>query len=375
MKKLFIISIILLVIILIFLGIYNFAFKRDVPSTASNENNSTITAKPEVKVANLEKIKRITEDGVIGPIFDKKTQQIKYYEEKTGILWSIDAKGRQQLTDVRLPGLKNVLWSPDTSKVLTVALKDGKDSLYMYDYQLQKGVLLKNNLDTAVWDNIGTKIFYKYFEEATKKRTLNIANADGSNWQKISDVLERNVAIAPIPLTGLVSYWNIPNAFEETHLNTISITGGESKNILNGKYGADYLWSPDGSRALVSALPSKDTKTIMLGLIRINGIFQELNLPTFVSKCIWSQDGKSVYYTLPGDIPVDAIMPNDYSENKFNTNDTFWKLDVETGEKRRIIEPTELKIKYDASNLFLSPTEDMLYFVNKIDKRLYAIEL
>ena len=286
-----------------------------------------------------------------------------------------DGAKKEQITTVKVLGLKNALWSADHNKVLTTIQKEEQNSFYFYDHQAQTGSLLKNGLDTVVWDNLGTKIFYKYFNSISKERTLNISNPDGSDWQKIADITAKNLNIAPVPSTSLISYWNSPNAIEETQLQVISITGGEAKTILSGKYGADYLWSPDGSKAIVSSLPNKDTKTVLLGVVTIDGKYQELNIPTLVSKCAWSLDNKTIYYALPGGIPAGVVMPNDYQENKFNTEDTFWKMDITTGEKERIIETADIKGKYDSSNMFLSATEDALYFVNKIDQKLYRLEL
>ena len=78
---------------------------------------------------------------------------------------------------------------------------------------------------------------------------------------------------------------------------------------------------------------------------------------------------------MPGGIPDSAAMPNDYQDNKFTTNDTFWKMDITTGKKDRVVESGETTGTFDSSNLFLSPTEDALYFTNKIDKKLYKIAL
>lgn len=374
MKKLFIISAVLLAVVLIFLGIYNFAFRKDAPvvqqAIIEPVKNIEMPLKPE-------KIRAISDGAVLGPIVDKKTEEIKYYDANTGLVWAISSDGQEkkQVTDIKVAGLKSVLWSADRNKVLTITQNNGQNSFYTYDNVLQKGSLLKANLDTVVWDNLGTKILYKYFDAISKERTLNIANPDGTGWQKIADITARKLSIATIPLTSLVSYWNFPNAVEETQLQIVGITGGEPKIILAGKYGADYLWSPDGSKALVSSLPNKDAKVVVLGLVTVDGKYQELNIPTLVSKCVWSQDSKTVYYALPGGIPAEAIMPNDYQENKFITNDTFWKMDIATGEKDRIVEIADIKGNYDSSNMFLSATEDALYFINKVDQKLYQLAL
>jgi len=375
MKKVFIISAVLLLVTLIFLGIYNFAFKKEtvvaVPKSLTNPIEESGASIP----TPTEKIKAISDSGVIGPVFDKKNGEIKYYDAATSFVWKMNPDGskKQQISSTSVLGLKKVLWSQDLNRVLTVTEKDGKNFFYMYDYTTKQGTLLKSGLDTAVWDNLGVKIFYKYFDEKTAQRSLNISNSNGGDFHKIADIIFRNISIAPVPLTSAVSFWNFPNQSEETLFQSVGVDGGEPKTILKGQYGADYLWAPDGSRALVSSLKNKENKMVTLGIVFQNGIYQDLNIPTLVSKCTWSMDSKTVYYALPGGIPTESIMPNDYQENKFNTDDTFWKLEVATGRKERVIEASEINGKYDSSQLFLAPEEDGLYFINRADKKLYLI--
>jgi hypothetical protein len=68
-------------------------------------------------------------------------------------------------------------------------------------------------------------------------------------------------------------------------------------------------------------------------------------------------------------------MPNDYYSNKFQTADTFWKVNVLTGEKTRLIDLNKISAKIDAKNIFLNPDESLLFFVNRIDGKLYQISL
>jgi hypothetical protein len=375
MKKIFIISAALLGVILFFLIIYNFAFRKNtsqpiVQQSSGADANKTITQK------NSEKITAISSQSVIGSIFDKKTETITYYSGKDGTVWLVNADGsnEKQIEKTILPGLKNVLWSSN-SKVLTTFEKNGQLSFYEYDYGTRKGIALKSGLDSVVWDNLGAKIFYKYYDSATQKRSLNAANPDGSEWQKLADIAYRNISIAAVPLTSLVSFWNYPDALQETQLQTIGTAGGQAQTILKSRFGADYLWSPDGTRALVSSLSSLGGKMVSLGTVTLGGEYHDLNVPTLVSKCTWSSDGKTIYYALPGGIPDSAVMPNDYQNNKFKTEDTFWKMDMATGQKDRLIEAGSISGKYDSSDLFLSATQDALYFVNKIDGKLYRLAL
>ncbi|MDP1619633.1 MAG: hypothetical protein Q8M12_01395, partial [bacterium] len=251
----------------------------------------------------------------------------------------------------------------------------GRSKFFLYDYAQNKGTQLKDNLDTVVWQN-NEKIFYKYFDAKTQTRTLNFANPDGSSWQKITDLAMKDLLIAPIPRTSLVSFWNKPDAFTETLMQSSPVLGGERKNIVKGKYGADYLWSQDGNSLLVGSVDAKGGSKLQLGVTNsLGGEYRNLGIPTLVSKCTWSKNNKAIYYALPGAIPTEAILPNDYLTDKFRTNDTFWKIDVATGEKSRLVDLENITAAYDAADLFLDPDESLLFFTNKIDGKLYKITL
>ncbi len=375
MKKIFIISSVLLVLVLMLLGVYNFAFKKQSAILEASVDNTKVgefKAEP-----SISKIEMLSEAPIKAPTIDKKNKQIKYYSDTDGTVWSMNSDGgnKKIQSDFKIPGLKKVTWSPDSNKVLTVVNSDNVDNFYQFDHSINKGIKLKNGIDSAVWDMLGNKIFYKHFDPVTKSRTLNISNPDGSDWQKITDIFKRDVQIAPVPLSSFVSFWNLPDAFEETSFNLVGIVGGQPKTLLQGKFGADYLWSPDGTQALVSSVEKRAGKIMTLGLINQQAEYTDLGIPTIVSKCLWAEDGKTIYFALPGGIPDDSIMPNDYINSKFFTEDTFWKLDIATGKRERIIEINEIQGKFDSTNLMLSADEEALLFVNRADKQLYKIML
>jgi hypothetical protein len=378
MKKIFIISAVLLVLVLFFLGIYNFAFRKDSPKVAlpgAPETSREKQEKDAQKKSN--KISNITGQPVLGPLFDKKTESISFYSAKDGSFWTVDETGfgEKQVDGKTREGLKDVLWSQDHGKVLMKFERNGRTSFAQADSETRTEKEFKEGMDTVVWNHTGYKIFYKYYDAATQKRSINIANFDGSGWSTITETELKNLSLASIPSTALLSFWNFPNADEETQLKIVEAIGGEPKTILSGKFGADYLWSPDGTQALVSSLVSKDSKMTNLGIVKIDGQYQDLKIPTFVSKCVWARDGKSFYYALPGEIPDKAKLPNDYQEKKFMTDDTFWKMNITTGETNRIVNADEINGKYDSSQFFLSASEGDLFFVNRSDQKLYKINL
>lgn len=378
-KKIFLTSSIILVFALLLWGVYNLSFKKSIaPEKNALLPEKTAEKAPAPPAATGVKIKAISDEAAISPVYVPGENAIKYYS-KTGPAYQIDANGgaKKMISSQELPGLSGALWSSDQTKtILRHTDPNGQSRFFYYDYSTQKGVPIKNNVDEIAWQTSGNKIFYKYYDQATKKRSLNISDPDGTNWTKLADIDYRNISIAQIPQSGLVSFWNKADSFSETIFESIPTLGGERKPIYKGKFGADYLWNRDGSLVLVSNADQRTGTKMQLAVMNYNGgEYRNLDAPTFVSKCIWSRDGKTVYYALPGNIPNAAILPNEYDEGKFKTTDTFWKLNISDTKKERVVEPTDIKDAYDATDLFLSDDEGALFFTNKTDGKLYRINL
>ena len=380
-KKIFFISSSLLAVILLLWGVYYLSFRKPADRITKSQKKEEAGAKENPalqKTGTADKIKVISQEPVLGPIFVSEDHIIKYYSKENGKAYQIDpdGNGKKIISEKELPGLTGVSWSPDKMKVISKFSKDGGGNQFFYfDYILRKGIPLISNLDFVVWGS-DRKIFYKYFNPLNQERSLNMSNPDGTNWEKIIDLSLKDILIAPIPQSSLVSFWTKPDANFETILQSVSLVGQSSKTLFTGKFGADYLWNNNGAKALLSHSNARGGTKIRLAVINDQGgEYRNLEIPTFVTKCVWSRDNKTVYYALPASIPENAIMPNDYYNASFSTDDTFWKVDTQTGEKERIVSLDKITEKLDATTLFLNGDESFLFFVNKKDDKLYRIEL
>lgn len=379
-KKIFIASSSVLLVILLFWGIYNFSFRQ--PSTQNNpaDNGSNMNTAQEKmsSTGKKERIQALSDEPVLSPALSPDNSFIRYYSKATGKVYQIDlaSLNKQTVSNNNLPGLMDVFWSPDQTKVLSkFAGGSSYPKFSFYDYSIQSGGKLDENIGAVSWQN-SNKIFYTYFDRKTKKKSINISDPDGKNWHKVIDFSPDSITISAIPRSSFVSFWNKPDSFTETALQSTPVLGGETKLLSSGVFGADYLWSNDGTMFLRSNVDQKGGHKMELGVANsLGGEYKNLGIPTFVSKCVWSKNGDSVFYALPGAISEKSILPNDYLNNLFTTTDTFWKVNLKTGEKTRLVPLEELATAYDATGLILSFDEKDLFFINKIDGKLYRIAL
>lgn len=377
MKKIFIISGVLLVVVLIFLGIYNFAFRDKapvitndprVPADTISDDNSILPPPDagDMDVAGEDKIIPVTMAKALSPIIDKDKGELKFYDKATGQLLATKVSGgtEQTLSDVGLPDLVHAAWASDTQRVLTKFVSDGQTRVYFYDHRTGQGTLLKEGVRRVDWTILGDQILYTYYDAGTKKYSLNVAQPDGTAWRTLVDNVTPQEYFADVPRSSRIALWPAPAPYTKTRLRVVSVVDRNATptTLFESHYNADFLFSPDGNLILISSTPDRGSNKRGLGLMNANGgEYRNLQIPTNVAKAVWSSDSQYVYYALPT-----------------GTQDTFWRLDTHTNKKNRLIALDNInasQTQYNAFNLILTSENDALFFVNQIDGRLYRIEL
>lgn len=379
MKKIFAISLGIFLVTLLFLGVYNFAFKNNPSNPIADEVKQKEAKEKSDKgfFENLSSkpLEQVTDHEAYGTTA-LDTKYIAFFNGKSLKRASLGGGGEEEVVG-NLPGtLIRATWSPDKGAVLALLSAESGSRWHLIRLEDKSVIPLKVGLASPSWSNIGEKIFYFYTDPANGETGLNTAKADGSEWKEIAKSPIGNPYIATIPSGISVSFWNRPNAFEETSLYTVTMTGGVPKKIFDKKFGANFLWSPDGTKLLVSSVNEKGGSDIRLGIANQNGgEYGTLQAPTLISKVIWSKDSKNIYYALPTSMPSEAVLPNDYFDKPIHTKDSFWKMDVTTGKSERIIAPEDIQGEQDSIDLFLDPNEEYLFFTNRNDNKVYRIQL
>lgn len=385
-KKIFAISTLLLVLVIGAIFAYNFLFKAPV-----SQKNSADTAKTSeegklngtnsgAKTAEANaSIQDVSDEPVFGATLSPDGSYLYAFLAGNGQLNQFDLNGKldKVLSTEKFEDIKKIVWNkPKNKAIIKLEPGSGAVKFLYFDISGKKVSVLKENIDSVSWSNLGDKIIYKHYDPKTKKRTVNVADPDGKNWHTVAEMSYRSAEVAPIPGSSDISFWPSPNAFTATSVTSVSFGGENRDELLKDRYGVDLLWSPNGARTALNASDEKGGHKIdLLVMNRQGGEIQSLVFPTFASKCAWSSDSKTLYCAMPGNIPDSAILPNDWQEGKITTSDTFWKIDVASGKKERLVDPEKIGDSYDALNPFLSPDEKSLFFVSKSDGKLYKLTL
>lgn len=372
MKKVFIVSSILFFFTGSFYGAYYF-FLKEGRSKEVNKTENIIGEKSDKKEnGQMKKISKISDFRSFALSLDEEGGKIKYYnlDEKGFWLSSFDGSFKKKLSSDDFVNLKEVLWAKDSKK----ALLKIDDSYYIYAPGAEK-VLIKKS-DTMNWLNFDQEIAYTFEDSNTGKKTINVANPDGSGWKEVAELKNANLIMQTIPRSAKTAFWPKADSFVETEMMTLSAGGIDLEKKGDLKYGADYLWSTGGDKFLRSYVMEKGGNNLVLEMCHPkDATCVNLNFPTIVSKCVWLKDDKNIICAQIKNLDKSTVMPNDYWSKKFFSEDLFWKINTENMKKEKIVEEKDMEESIDAINLLLSPNEDFLFFINRRDDKLFRIIL
>jgi hypothetical protein len=166
-----------------------------------------------------------------------------------------------------------------------------------------------------------------------------------------------------------------PSGIATSSLYSLSTSSRAFNTVISNIYGLSIKWSQKGDKMLYSKTDSKGQSIGIYTADRNGTNEKSANVSTLAEKCTWSQDIRYIYCAVPTNIQEAKLLPDDFYKGTFIGNDQFYKINVETGEKTNILEGETINETYDATELFLSPTEDYLMFINKGNGLLYSIKL
>lgn len=366
-KKILVIFIILLILAGGALVIYNFVIKKTGNAPAQRQ-----AAFPETEL-NL-KISVLNKEKAFALSIGDDDKTIKYYLEKNGLVFSsaFDGSNSQALSTNELPGLSEVIWSPDKKKVIGI-FSGITPKKYFYDYQTKKSVLLNESIKSIDWAPSSQKIVYHYETSDDQYNNISIANPDGSNWRAIFQTRLTDLVVK-WPSPDKIYIFNKPSGLTKSSLFAIDSNSGNLSNILSDLYGFSPKWSPDGQKILYQAT-DQNGKNLKLYVAFSDGTQQkELPLQTLAEKCVWSLDSQTLFCAVPQQLSEHAIWPDDYSLARVSVSDDFYIINTGSLQKTKIA-GSDTSQSFDAQNLILSPSGDYLFFVNRKNELIYGIKL
>lgn len=391
LKKILIVLVIVLILALIALLVYNFFFKKpaeeeeepgvgELPEgeegeviPGEEEGERVIIPEPELK------IKPISQEKVLAPTLSADKTKVIYYAQRNGNVWqsAFDGTSLIKTSSVVLADLVDIIWSPDKTKVISIYQDTlGTITKFSYDYETNKVSPLNIYVQEIDWSPSSDKILFQYTKEAEDNNHLGISNPDNTEWQNVYEPKMKDTNLNWLGTETEIAFYEKPSGVVTSSLFLFNLVTEESTKVLSEIYGLAVKWSPQGDKFIFTKTNEEGKNLYLRVALKDGSAEANINVSTFVDKCVWSQDNRTVFCAIPKNISGTETLPDDYYKGNFISDDEFWKINLETAENTSLIEPWERTAEtYDAIDLFLSPLEDYLFFVNKKDGLLYSIEL
>ncbi|MBI2582763.1 hypothetical protein HYV98_00715, partial [Candidatus Azambacteria bacterium] len=161
-----------------------------------------------------------------------------------------------------------------------------------------------------------------------------------------------------------------PSGFTPSTLHRLG-TDGTAARPLRNIFGLLTAPASDGTIAYSSTNPSGKELHVNI-LLQGESTPRATNFETIAEKCAWAKSGKTLYCAVPTSLPGERTYPDDLFKGVVATQDRFFSYNRETGQEAFFYEPTEA---IDATQLFLDPDEQYLYFTNKAGGHLWRLRL
>jgi len=391
-KKILIVIIILLIIALIGLLVYNFLIKPKTIVTNNNNagelpggdnngngginNGGTNNGTNGTDYQQESRVKAISTEAVLSPTINGDKTKVVYFLRSNGNIIESDftnATGTV-ISETNLENLVKAFWAPNKSKIITV-FQDNMENVskYLYNLSDKKSSPLNKYLSYISWSTDSNKIVYQFQNDATGANDISVANPDGSKFSVILSTRMKNLIVEWPSINIFLR--EKPSGLAQSTLYSLSPSSRSLNKLISNVYGFSIKWSQKGDKLLYSETDSKGDNIRVSTADNNGGNKKAVGISTLAEKCVWSQDIRYIFCAIPKNIKEAKVLPDDFYKGVFVGDDQFYKINVETGEKTNILEGEILSMSYDASELFLSPQENYLFFVNKGNGLLYSIEL
>jgi len=327
----------------------------------------------EVARGGLTKTKRLSSTPVKGAKV-ASDGSLLYYDEATGKFYRILADGTlTELSGKVFHRVENITWSGQANQAI-LEYPDGSNILY--DFNENKQYTLPKAMQDFSFSANGTKIASEVIGPASENNWLVSANPDGTGIKFIEQIGDEseNVLVGWSPNNQVVATFRDSYDADRQEIIFIGQNKENFKSFIPQGRGFEGQWTPDGEKMLYSVYSQNDNFLPKLWITNAQGDSVgtnniSLNLNTWIDKCTVNSSGSSAYCAVPRELPFGSGW---YPELAQGVPDDFYYVNLETGHYSLLAVPSG---DHSASQVFLSPDEKELYFIDQDNDYLYNISL
>ncbi len=375
----------------IFSGFNPFSGVKDIlptttpPSDTSGGSTSTTGEKVEGK---LTKVSTMPIAGFT--VFQKEREEkkfapaLRYVDRVTGNIYQTFADEiiEEKFSNTIVPKVYEALFGNNGKVVIMRYLKSDEQTIQTFLGNLPKekleektlgeqkieGSFLPDNISNLSLSPDTTKLFYLL--KATESVSGIVLNLKDNRKTQVFD--SQFTEWLPFwPNSTMITLNTKSSGLALGYMYAINPSKKDFKRVLGNINGLATLTSPNGKLVLYS--------NSGLGLNVYNIDTREsdsLGISTLAEKCIWNKTSNILYCAVPKFINS-GLYPDSWYKGETSFSDEIWKIDLNTNNTTRIIDPINIigGEEIDGIKLALDSKEIYLFFINKKDSYLWKLDL
>lgn len=309
-------------------------------------------------------------EGAIEPTY-AITPAVRYVERATGHIYQtdLDSNTSGKISNSTIPGVYEVLF--DGTANSTIYRYVSNDNMTITSFLATLGGssnFLPNDIMSLSISPDKTKFF-----SIIKTKTGIVGTTksfDGTKTNQVftssfSDWLPQWVGENSVYLTSKPSYLVPGSVF------SLNILNGTLTKLFGGINGLTTLANEKGGLILFGASLTNGPTLNIFDITNHTSV--DLGVYGLPEKCIWSLDNINIYCALPNTI-MGTEYPDSWYQGLYSFTDYFVKINTKTKDVSTLAN-SQNETAIDATNLFMSKTEDKLFFTNKKDYTFWSLDL
>lgn len=334
---------------------------------------------------------QITSEPVAGyTVFEAENSEVRfrYMTRNTGHVYEgyNDQQAQMRLSNTTLPGAYNAYFLDNGERVIAQFIgptgnvqtffgeltPTPEDSTDTAPFELT-GSLTRDIIDQITISPDHTSAFLLTSDQSGSFGT--VTDSDGSNGRLIFSS----------PLREWIPEWKTEETISLTTKAAanalgihryLTVTNGNTRDVLGTIFGLTTTGSPSGEQLAYSRSASIGEIDLFI-IDESSDTNPQLSLDTLPEKCVWSAVESFILYCGVPKSLTNAGYPDAWYRGVTSFSDEIWRIDTATGITSRIIDPTGVTNgqMIDLIQPTLSPNEDRLYFINKIDSSFWSLAI
>lgn len=301
---------------------------------------------------------------------------LRFVDSATGHIYETLRGGEPiKISNVTIPQIKEALWGKDGKSLVLRYLKEDS-SIQSFAATVStssistaiSGTFLPANIkavgvsdEKVLYANPGKASGSIYLADISGNRRSEIFNSSFTDWA----ISFEN------PKTAFL--YSKPSGLEPGYGFFLDLARGTATKIGAEAYGLEGTISPSGSHVFLSYTENSVIRSSAYSLTK--KAYVDIAPGTLASKCAWSKvESTAIYCAIPKS-PNPGTYPDDWYKGLVSFSDSIWKIEVETGEMKLLLDPVLEGEMFDVSKLVIGPQDKEIAITNKKDLSLWLYTL